>query len=173
MYATDISEQSLELLRKRLNGSGNLKTEVADMESLPFENGSFDVVTSAGSLSYGDNDRVMMVIFRVLKQGGVFICVDSLNHNPIYRINRWMHYLRGNRTFSTLKRMPTLSLVEKYRLKFGTVNVQYFGSISWVAPLLSKILNEKIGTRISDYFDKMFSVRKSAFKFVMVAEKDK
>ena len=37
--------------------------EVVDMEKLPF-----DVVCSAGSLSYGDNEVVMNEIYRALKQ---------------------------------------------------------------------------------------------------------
>ena len=87
--ATDISEASLQLLQQRYSNVANLETKVADMEALPFEDESFDVVCSAGSLSYGDNLVVMNEIFRVLRGGGGrFICVDSLNHNPIYKVNR-------------------------------------------------------------------------------------
>lgn len=60
---------------------------VADMEQLPFENESFNIVTSAGSLSYGYQIKVDYEIRRVLKPNGFFICVDSLKHNPIYKIN--------------------------------------------------------------------------------------
>ena len=38
----------------------------------------------------------MNEIYRVLKQGGILIIVDSLNHNPVYKFNRWIHYLYGN-----------------------------------------------------------------------------
>ena len=30
-------------------------------------------------------------IYRTLKKDGHFICVDSLNHNPIYRLNRFFN----------------------------------------------------------------------------------
>ena len=40
------------------------------MEKLPFKNESFDVICSAGSLSYGDNNKVMSEIYRILKLGG-------------------------------------------------------------------------------------------------------
>jgi ubiquinone/menaquinone biosynthesis C-methylase UbiE len=53
------------------------------MEKLPFANQSFDIIVSAGSLSYGDNDIVMNEIYRVLKLQGVFIAIDSLNNNNI------------------------------------------------------------------------------------------
>jgi ubiquinone/menaquinone biosynthesis C-methylase UbiE len=39
---------------------------------------------SAGSLSYGDNDKVLDEIYRVLKNKGAFIAIDSLNNNPKY-----------------------------------------------------------------------------------------
>jgi ubiquinone/menaquinone biosynthesis C-methylase UbiE len=52
------------------------------MEKLPFADQSFDIIVSAGSLSYGDNDIVMNEIYRVLKLQGVFIAIDSLNNNP-------------------------------------------------------------------------------------------
>jgi ubiquinone/menaquinone biosynthesis C-methylase UbiE len=63
------------------------------MEKLPFAGQSFDIIVSAGSLSYGDNDKVLDEIYRVLKNKGVFIAIDSLNNNPIYRLNRCLHYL--------------------------------------------------------------------------------
>jgi ubiquinone/menaquinone biosynthesis C-methylase UbiE len=47
------------------------------------------LIVSAGSLSYGDNDKVLDEIYRVLKNKGAFIAIDSLNNNPIYRLNRF------------------------------------------------------------------------------------
>jgi len=38
------------------------------MEKIPFGEGVFDLVCCAGSLSYGDNLKVMNEIFRVLKK---------------------------------------------------------------------------------------------------------
>lgn len=171
--ATDISENSLEIIQKQNKGYNNLKTKTADMESLPFADNSFDIVTSAGSLSYGDNKVVMKEIYRVLKDNGLFICVDSLNHNPVYRINRWLHFLRANRTVSTLNRMPTISLIDSYEKLFGDITVYYFGAISWLTPLLRKIFDESKVTEISDRIDKLFNIKKSAFKFVMIVKKDK
>ena len=68
--STDISSESVKVMRNRFSKNSNFSAEVADMEKLPFNNESFDVVCSAGSLSYGDNDAVMNEIYRVLKQGG-------------------------------------------------------------------------------------------------------
>jgi ubiquinone/menaquinone biosynthesis C-methylase UbiE len=113
----------------------------------------------------------MNEIFRVLKRGGVFVCVDSLNHNPIYRFNRWIHFLRGNRTQSTLARMPTISLINRYATRFGSAEVYYFGAISWLMPLLVRMSGKGIAARMSDWVDRTIRIRKSAFKFVMIARK--
>lgn len=173
VFATDISVNSLNVIEKKSEGYNNLQTRVADMESLPFDDGYFDAVTSAGSLSYGDNLIVLGEIYRVLKEGGVFICVDSLNHNPVYRLNRWFHYLRGNRTLSTLNRMPVQRLIDRYEDRFGAAKALYFGSISWMAPLFRVLFSEKNVANIVNRFDKMLAVKKSAFKFVMVVKKVK
>ena len=171
VVATDISSHSLALLSQRLRGiSGNLETAVADMEKLPFESASFDVVTCAGSLSYGDPVLVDAEIKRVLRPGGTLICVDSLNHNPIYRINRWIHYLRGNRSKSTLNRMPKLQRISQLTSDFKKVEIGYYGAISFAAPVIQKIFNENAALQSVNYFDKMINVRRSAFKFVVVAQ---
>ena len=170
--STDISSKSVEVMRNRFSKYSNFSVEVADMEKLPFNNESFDVVCSAGSLSYGDNDTVLNEIHRVLKPDGAFIAIDSLNNNPIYRFNRYIHYLKGDRSKSTLIRMPTMSLIDKYTGKFGHAKVKFFGTITWAFPLLSKVLSEQALTKLSNLIDTRFNIRGSAFKFVMMAVKN-
>lgn len=171
VYALDISFNSLKYLKNRYKCNNMLTTQVGDMESLPFKDESFDVVCSAGSLSYGDNNTVMEEIFRVLKKKGILIIVDSLNHNPIYKLNRWVHYIRGERSLSTLQRMPTLSLIKAYGIKFENIDVRYFGSISWLTPFLSLLVGESNAYNFSNFIDRVFKINKSAFKFLMIAHK--
>ncbi len=173
VHVTDISPESINVMRKRFSSYEGFSAEVADMEKLPFDDESFDVVCSAGSLSYGDNNVVMNEIYRVLKQGGVMIAVDSLNNNPIYRFNRYTHYLKGDRSKSTLVRMPTIGLIEQYTEKFGHAEVGFFGAITWTFPLLSKLLSEDVLAKFSNWVDIKFNIKKSAFKFVMLAVKKK
>ena len=169
--ASDISPNSLSLLKQRFqNIPGNLKTEVADMESLPFEASSFDVIVSAGSLSYGEPHVVDAEIRRVLRPGGVLICVDSLNHNPIYRINRWLHYLRGNRSRSTLERMPNLARIKALGEGFSSISLHYFGAFSFAMPVLARLLGDSVAHAASDRVDQLVGVKRSAFKFVLVAQ---
>ena len=165
--ATDISLEFLEVMNKKFHGCTNFYTQYADMEKLPFTEESFDVVCSAGSLSYGDNEIVMNEIYRVLKPGGMFIAVDSLNNNPIYKFNRYIKYLKKERPKSTLSRMPTICLIDKYAQKFIPIEIKYFGAITWIYPILKIILNEELISNFSNWIDTTFKIKKSAFKFVI------
>ena len=165
--ATDISLEFLEVMNKKFHRYINFYTQYADMEKLPFTEESFDVVCSAGSLSYGDNEIVMNEIYRVLKPGGMFIAVDSLNNNPIYKFNRYIRYLKKERPKSTLSRMPTICLIDKYAQKFIPIEIKYFGAITWIYPILKIILNEELISNFSNWIDTTFKIKKSAFKFVI------
>jgi len=170
--ASDISPAALALLQRRLAALApeRLVTRVADIEALPFESGSFDVVVCAGSLSYGEPSLVDAEVGRVLREGGTFLCVDSLNHNPVYRLNRWLHYRRGERTKSTLRRMPDANRIEAIGRHFKSVEVRYFGALTWMMPLLTRMFGSSRASRISDAVDELINVRRSAFKFVLVAQ---
>jgi ubiquinone/menaquinone biosynthesis C-methylase UbiE len=171
--ATDISPKSVEVMSQIYSKYKNFYSKIADMEKLPFKNESFDVICSAGGLSYGDNNRVMNEIYRVLKFGGAAVFVDSLNNNPIYRFNRYISYIKGNRSKSTLKRMPNIDLINKYIKKFGYGKINFFGSITWAFPLLKIVLSEKLITKFSNWVDQTVKVKKSAFKFVLILNKKK
>ena len=172
LFATDVSKESLKVLDRRFKAYKKLQTKSMDMESIEFEDKTFDCVVSAGSLSYGDNHLVMAEIHRVLKEGGKFICLDSFNHNPIYRISRRIRVLIGQRTRSTIRNMPTIKLLTKYEQKFGKLEVNYFGSIIWLAPTLALLFGNSRAARIINFVDRLIGVRKSAFKIVFVAQKE-
>ncbi len=169
--AIDISPSSLRLLEQRFRSlNKRLATDVADMEALPFRDGTFDFVVCAGGLSYGEPSLVDAEIKRVLRPGGGLICVDSLNHNPIYRLNRWVHYRRGERTLSTLRRMPDLSRISALSNGFADVNVRYFGAASFAMPVIARLAGEGRAQLISDRLDRFVGVKRSAFKFVLIAQ---
>ncbi|MBI5900176.1 MAG: GNAT family N-acetyltransferase [Rhodocyclales bacterium] len=170
--ALDISHESLKVLRRRFSVGGfSAQASVGDIEALPVSSSTFDVVVSAGSLSYGENRKVMVEVIRVLRPGGVFVCVDSLNDNMIYRVNRYIHFLRGRRSRSTLKNMPSMRLIELYRANFEDVEVEYFGAISFMAGILEGLFGADRAREISDSVDRAVGVKRSAFKFVLVAKK--
>ena len=171
VLATDISPVSLELLKSELAFTGLLiETCVADMEQLPLADNLFDVITCAGGLSYGEPARVQSEVFRLLKPGGSFICVDSLNHNPIYRFNRWLHWrVKKDRTRSTLIRMPTMNRMRRLGEHFESWELEGFGAASWLLSPLSRIIGSTICARLSTLCDRLPGARRMAFKFVFVA----
>ena len=141
------------------------------MERLPFSSNSFDAVCSAGSLSYGDHILVRDEINRVLKPEGYFVCVDSLNHNPIYTFNRFINFIRKERSKSVIQRIPSLRLIKFYEKKFQTKKISFFGSLIWLSPLISFIFGDNKAANLLDWFDRTIKVKKSAFKFVFLGKK--
>jgi ubiquinone/menaquinone biosynthesis C-methylase UbiE len=171
VVATDIAAHALTLLLRAVDRGydGRLTTCACDMEALPFRDGVFDLVASAGSLSYGDPQAVDAEIVRVLRVGGSFICVDSLNHNPIYRVNRWLHHRRGRRSGSTIRRIPDQRRIHSLSRYFTSAEVQYFGGFTWAMPVIARLIGSTRAAVLSDVLDRWLGVRRSAFKFVLVA----
>jgi len=164
--ALDISENSLEVLRTRFGNE--VKTVKGNIESLPFADSSFDLVISCGSLSYGDQDLVDSEIKRVLRIGGSFIFIDSLNHNFVYKMNRFLRCVLRSRSFSTFFRIPKLKRISDLALYFEKPNVYYFGSYLWVYQIFSIFLGERNSLKVSNFFESHFPSQKQAFKVVVV-----
>ena len=168
---TDISNISLEAAKFRFRNKLNkIDYKLADMEDIPFDEESFDIVLSSGSLSYGDHKIVRNEIFRVLKNNGYFICIDSLDHNLIYKLNRFIHFIKGERTWDTISRIPNLKLIKSYE-QFGCGKHYYFGSFMWLINIFKVILSEDQIIKISLFLDKFFANHLTAFNFVMVVKK--
>lgn len=170
---SDISNDSLKILNKIFSQSyKNFNTLEADMENIPVKSNTFNIVVSAGSISYGNKKILKNEIYRILKPNGYFIAVDSLNDNLIYRFNRYINYLKGKRSKSTLLNMLNLSDIMKYEDLFKIKKLSFHGSIIWLEPLLKVFLGERKTINIVNYFDKFINVKKSAFKFVVVMKKN-
>jgi ubiquinone/menaquinone biosynthesis C-methylase UbiE len=169
IVATDISADCVSFLKLRFANYNNLIVSTADIELIPFPDSFFDVVCCAGSLSYGDPSQVYKEVLRVLKKDGDFLVIDSLNHNPVYRINRWVRSIRGDRSNSTLINMPDVLLINAYCSNFSSHSISYYGSIAYALPFLSFLFGEETAYKISSRFDDFIGVYKSAFKFVLLA----
>ena len=168
----DISKNSLDGIKRNFSSliSESVRFKVCNIELLPFDNEIFDIVACSGGLSYGENNLVKNEIYRVLKPNGIFICIDSLNDNPIYKLNRFFHYIKGNRTKSTLKRMPDRKLLGNYNNKFGDTKINFTGKLIWILYPLSKIISYEKSKLLSDIFDNILPNWMS-FKFIMEARK--
>ena len=142
----------------------------ADIAQLPIASSSVDVVIGAGALSYADPDQLDAEMCRVLKPGGSLLIVDSLNHNPVYRFNRWRHYRRGERTASTLAYMPTMGRLETLAKQFEESSLTCFGTFTFLYPLARKVLGPARAASALERADERFGGGRNGFKFVLIAE---
>jgi ubiquinone/menaquinone biosynthesis C-methylase UbiE len=164
--ALDISKDSLDVLDLRFHGK--VKTLCADMVSIPVTDNSFDLIISCGSLSYGKPSEVFNEVIRLLKPGGSIVFLDSLNHNWIYCLNRFRHYIQGKRTLSTLKYMPRLKTIRKYEARFTSSSVRYFGKALWLHAPMGKVLPPSFVNKTLEKIDDSRFFSRSAFKFLLV-----
>lgn len=104
----DVTPAGIAVTRKRfdmLGLEGDLR--VADAQELPFEDGSFDCVTSMGVLHHvPDTEKAVSEILRVLKPGGRFIIMMYHRNSVQYQIKY--------RLVSLVKRRPIQELVNEF-----------------------------------------------------------
>jgi 2-polyprenyl-3-methyl-5-hydroxy-6-metoxy-1,4-benzoquinol methylase len=172
VVAADIAPANVAVTLARAKLAGlSIDGIVCDAEQLPWGEPTFDLVTCAGSLSYADLDLFIGGVRRVLKPGGAFVFVDSLNHNPIYRLNRWLHYRRGRRSLSTLRRMPTLNTIKRIRVEFPDLLVSFHGIFSFLAPALGWADSARAARWLDTADHCLPCLHRYAFKIVAVGHK--
>lgn len=170
ILATDIAPNSIEIAKIRAKKANltNIHFQVANAEYLDFPPESFDIITIVGSLSYLDYNLFIGQVNKVLKPGGKLLILDSYNHNPVYILNRVFHYIKGERTLSTLKRMPSKKTIKRLTQIFSDVNVSYFGIFAFIGKPLSLLVGENKTAKIISKLDKTFHfLRSYAFKIVI------
>jgi ubiquinone/menaquinone biosynthesis C-methylase UbiE len=90
VMATDLSTGMLKIAEDNANkaNKNNLEFKQADVHELPFEDGSYDVVTCRlGVMYFWDCQRALREIGRVLKPGGVasFVAWGDVSKNGLVR----------------------------------------------------------------------------------------
>ncbi|MEI6396858.1 MAG: methyltransferase domain-containing protein [Candidatus Taylorbacteria bacterium] len=88
VFACDLSHGMINGLEQRFRGEVLFKAKVGDMQDLPFEDNSFDLVVSIRAIKYAvDQKKVFSEISRVLKPGGKGI-IELPYLNIAYRFVR-------------------------------------------------------------------------------------
>ena len=86
---TDVDPRMVRAARRRLDGLGGAEARVADATALPFQDGSFDRVTSFLMLHHViDWQGALREASRVLRPGGVLVGYD-LTRSALARLVHW------------------------------------------------------------------------------------
>ena len=97
--------------------------EVADGESLPFDDASFDLIHSKDSLHHMDApERALAEYVRVLRPGGTALIVEGNRYNPIFYPH--MTLALGHEHF-TRDKLRTLVTTVFPRVRFGAFEAHY------------------------------------------------
>ena len=91
----DISEEMIRIAKEKLAGRASLI--VGDSESLPFSDGSFDIVICNHSFHhYPAPEKVLFEIRRVLREGGMFIMGENyLPDAELKIVNRKLRFSKS------------------------------------------------------------------------------
>ena len=114
VLAVDVSEEAIAYAESHY-GAPNLEFRVLDATRLPFDDGSFDVVTCFETIEHVD-DAVILVgeAARVLRSGGAFIVstprVDRTTHSP----DNPYHRIELSREDFEVLLTPSFELIEMY-----------------------------------------------------------
>lgn len=89
LVASDLSPDMLEIAKGKFAASENIDWAIGDMQNLPFEQNTFDlVVCQYGIMFPTDKQRVFDEVHRVLKPGGVFLFStwEKTDRVPIFKL---------------------------------------------------------------------------------------
>ncbi len=90
LVLTDLSEGMLETAKNNLGERDNIKYKQADIQNLPFEDKSFDVIIAHSMLYHvPDLDQGIREVRRVLKDGGTFYCATLGENNFPEKLAEW------------------------------------------------------------------------------------
>ena len=123
----DISPEGIANARlnaKQTGVSDRCTFEVMDGENLLFPDNTFDVGIEYGALHHVDLSLAMAELRRVLKPGGLMICVEALRHNPlIHWYRKKTPHLRTEWEVNHILGVEDLETVRQY---FRCVEVKFF-----------------------------------------------
>jgi len=125
----DISDESIEVAKARAKYwkvSDRINFQVMDAENLEYQDKTFDIILSYGSLSYLNIDRSYAEMLRVLKDDGIVVLIDTLGHNPILNLNRRKYIKTGKRQqfhYDHILKIKDIMFARKY---FKVASIRYF-----------------------------------------------
>ncbi len=92
VWGADLSQVAIDIAKRRVKGTANIKLSTADATDLPFKSKMFDVVTSFETLEHVAADAFINELWRVLKPGGRLIISTPQNSLGEFPVNP--HHVR-------------------------------------------------------------------------------
>ena len=156
LVGLDYSESAVTLCRKTYPVEG-LAFVTGDAEALPFGNQSFDVILNVeSSHCYGNMDKFLSEVRRVLRPGGYFLFAD-------FRDSEHLGFLQGQLQSSGMIRLKQTDITPNVVAAMEAEHNQKLGLIQREAPrLLSKLFLEFAGCKGTRVY-KRFKTGKSAY----------
>ena len=171
----DISDVSIEIAEAKARYwkvSEKTNFQVMDAENLQFNDDTFDMVLSYGSLSYLDLAKALHEFCRVIKPCGTVVIVDTLGHNPIMNYNRRKYVKQGVRQQYHLDHIMTKKSIKLASQYFDKIHTRYFDLFTLFGMPFKKKSLRKFVIPILKSMDTIFLriplFNLLAFKFVSV-----
>lgn len=174
----DLSEASLKFARTTAEKEGVAdKTEffLKDCEKMDFPDSHFDIIFDAGTFSSIDFKKALPNLVRVLKPEGFLIGVETLGHNPLANLKRFLNKLIGKRTSWAAGHIFKIENFDLAKHYFGDIKSYYFHPISCLVFPLVNLPGAKFLIGLFQALDKIFLVfpffQKISFKSVFIFSK--
>lgn len=121
LVLTDFSEGMIDAARKNLGEHSNITYRTVDIQEIPFENQTFDLIIANQMLYHvPDIKKALAQVYRVLKPDGVFYCTTYGEHG---QVEYFAHLLRPYGVEDKLNKRFTLQNGEKMlKNQFSVVN---------------------------------------------------
>lgn len=125
LVLTDASEGMLAAAQKNIGNRDNVEYQPADIQALPFEDNSFDMVI-ANSVLYHvpDLDKGIREIRRVLKDDGIFYCATFGENNFVEQLAEWFR-LSGER-FTPNHHFTMQNGEQQLRTAFSDIEARFY-----------------------------------------------
>ena len=122
---TDLSEGMLETAKNNLGEKENLEYQIADIQNLPFEDNSFDVIIANAMLYHiPDLNKGLQEVKRVLKDEGTFYCSTLGENNFAEILAEW--FKLGGEDFNPNHSFTMQNGEEKLKTVFSDVQALFY-----------------------------------------------
>ena len=125
LILTDLSDGMLEKAKENLGKRKNTEFRIADIQDLPFDDDSFDMVI-ANSMLYHIPDlrKGIREVRRVLKDNGIFYCATLGENNFVEQLADWFQL--GGESFKPNHNFTMQNGKEKLRVAFNTIEARFY-----------------------------------------------